>query len=122
MGDAIDPLACRGGIAALPGAVDRVAEGLLSLSAGGTRGRIGRDPLVPHHLSKVLPPLPQHRLVDMKASLAVLALGLDDQVHMRVVLMSVQHHGVSMLRAELLARENLRCRQYLSRGCRRGHR
>jgi hypothetical protein len=35
--------------------------------------------LVAHHLGKVLPPLAQHGLVDMKASLAVLALGLDDQ-------------------------------------------
>lgn len=64
--DALDLAAYRVGTCDVPlGAVVGVTEGSLSLSAYCTRGRIGRDPLVPHHSGEVLAPLAEHRLVDV---------------------------------------------------------
>ena len=55
-------------------------------------------------MGKVLPPLPQHRLVDVQPTRLGLALSLYDQVHMRMPLMGVKREDVTM-RAELLSRE-----------------
>jgi hypothetical protein len=50
------------------------------------------------------PPVPQGRLLDVEPH-ALLAYGLEDQMHMRMWLVRVQHHRVPMLPIEFLARE-----------------
>ena len=87
----------------------------------GPRGRIRGDPLLPHHSGEVLPPLPQHGLIDVETP-SVDALGLDDQVHVGVSLMRVQCHGIPVLGPELLPREGLCRRQYRRRRRRCRHR
>src|SRR6185437_14482868 len=74
------------------------------------------DPLFAHHPCEVLPPLPQHRFVDMQPPAPVLALGLHDEMYMRVLLMRVQRHDVTVLRTELLPREGLGRHKHFSRG------
>ncbi len=104
------------------GPVEHVLGRSLGLASHGPRCGIGVDSEPTHLLGKVLAPLPEHGLIDMKASPAVLAFGFDDQVHMGVVLVSVQHHGVSVHGAELLAGESPRRGQHLPRRRRGGHR
>jgi hypothetical protein len=48
-----------------------------------------------HHSREVLPPCTQHRLVNMEP-VAVVTLSFDDQVNVRMLLVGVPHHGVSM--------------------------
>ena len=107
---------------AAAGAVDGIPGGALGLPARSTRRGIGSDSLDAHHAGKVFPPLPQHGLVDVEASAAVLPLRLDDQVDVGVLLVRVERHGISVRRPELLPRENLRSREHLLRRCRRRHR
>lgn len=54
--------------------------------------------------------------------LPVHVLGLDDQVEVRVGLIRVQHHGISVPDPEFLAGEHPGGRQHLFRRGRRGHR
>jgi hypothetical protein len=51
----------------------------------------------------------------------VFALGFDNQVHVRVLLMRVQRHGVSMLQREFLTGKGLGSGQDLLGRCRRRH-
>ena len=53
---------------------------------------------------EILAPVPQHFFVDMQPS-AVFAFGFDDHVDVRVPLVSVEDHGVAVLRCKLFASE-----------------
>jgi hypothetical protein len=75
--------------------------------------------LFAHQPRKVLAPISQELLVDMQPP-ADLVLGLHDQMHVRVLLVGVQDHGVAMLR-EFLAGELPRGGQYHVWGRRRRH-
>jgi hypothetical protein len=52
---------------------------------------------------------------------AIEAFGLDHQVHVRVLLMGVERHGVAVLRTELLARKDFGGGQHLIGRRRRRH-
>jgi hypothetical protein len=52
---------------------------------GLARISVSRSRRFPHHPREVLPPLAEHRLVDVESP-PVDALGLDDRVHVRVLL------------------------------------
>src|SRR5205807_1345836 len=78
--DAVELLAQRIGVSPTLGPVEHIFGGSVRLTPNGPRGRIRGDPLLPHHSGEVLPPLPQHGLIDVETP-SVDALGLDDQVH-----------------------------------------
>jgi hypothetical protein len=67
----------------------------LGLSTEEPTCGVGGDSLVAHQLSEVLPPDLQHGFVDVQ-SFAEFVLGLHDQVHVRVLLIGMQDHRVSM--------------------------
>ena len=73
-----------------------------------------------HRAREVLPPLPQHRLVDVQPPRLGLALSLHDQVHVRVPLMRVKREDVTMC-AELLTREGPRGGEHFVRRGTCGH-
>ena len=73
-----------------------------------------------HQLSEVLPPGLQHGFVDVQ-SFGQLILGLDDQVHVRVLLIGMHDHRVSMQR-KVGPCEGSRGREYFVPRCGVGHR
>jgi hypothetical protein len=75
-------------------------EAFLGFASNGPRCGVGRNPLFAHQLREVLAPISQELLVDMEPP-AEVALGLDDQMHVRVLLVGVQDHGVAVLRESL---------------------
>ncbi|MGB6605012.1 MAG: hypothetical protein WBE65_12045 [Steroidobacteraceae bacterium] len=93
----------------VPGLVSGRRHRLLALTAGRSRSGVRGDALIPHHLGEILAPLSQHGFVDVEAP-TVDALGLNDQVHVWVLLVSMECHGVAVLRPELLACKHLRDR------------
>src|SRR5579863_8020264 len=105
----------------MPGLVRWRRHSLLALAADGSRSGVRGDALIPHHSGEILAPLSQHGFVDVEAP-TVDTLGLNDQVHVWVLLMRMECHGVAVLRPELLACEHLSRRKYLVRWGRRRHR
>ena len=79
----------------------------------------GCNALFAHQAREVLAPISQELLVDVQPP-AELTLGLDDQMHVRLLLMGVQDHRVAVLR-EFLAGELPRSGQNLVRGRGRRH-
>src|SRR6185437_10407107 len=91
-------------LATLRRTIDPVAHWRPYLATHGPLSGICRDPLCPQLYSKLAPPTAQGRLAYVQAS-AVLTDRLDDQVHVRVLLISVQNHEVAMLEREFVACE-----------------
>ena len=89
----------------------------MSFASNGPRSGIGRNTLLAHQPREVLAPFAQALLVDVQPP-AELVLGLHDQMHVRVLLVGMQDHGVAMLR-EFLAGEFPRGGQNLVCGRRR---
>src|SRR6185437_14750318 len=74
----------------------------------------GGDTLVPHHPGKVLAPIAQHDFVDVETR-GMKALGLHHDMHVGMLLMSVECHGIAVLEPESLPRKSPRCCQHLVR-------
>ena len=95
--------------------VDAVAHAFLRSAPQLDGRRIGRDTEFTHVACEVLPPGSQRGLADVEP-LALLAHRFHHQMHVRVPLVRVQDHGVSVLEGELLS-----CRQKLHRRRTLGH-
>src|SRR6185437_8161963 len=80
-----------------------VSLGAFAMPSDGSWRRIRGDALVPHHPRKILAPFAQRGLVDVEPR-RIEAIGLHHQVHVRMSLMSMERHGVTVLQSELLAR------------------
>ena len=91
-------------VAAPDCAVDRVLERSARLPAHRPLRRVGGHALSSQLLGKMRSPFAQRRLSNVQA-LSLFALSLDDQVHMRMLLICVQDEGVTMLKRELFPRE-----------------
>src|ERR1700684_991116 len=85
-------------------AVNRVLERGARLPAHRPLRRIGGHALSSQLLGEARSPFAQRCLSDVQA-LPVFALSLDDQVHMRMLLIRVQDERVTMLKRELFSRE-----------------
>jgi len=86
------------------GAINPVGLRGLILAAHGALSRIGLDALFSKVPGKLTPPLAECRLSNVQP-LPLLAHRLNDEVNMRVWLIRMQDHRISMLKRELLARE-----------------
>jgi hypothetical protein len=94
----------------------RAADGVTGLTLvsptrqawSGVRG----NPLFSHEPREILTPPTQHSLIEVQTA-PLFALGLHDQVNVRVLLITVQDHGIAVLCAEFLARELPSSGQYL---------
>jgi hypothetical protein len=113
------PITHRSGLSVSPRFENLVPGLCLVFASNGPRRRVSRNTLFAHQLREVLAPISQELLVDVQPP-AELALGLHYQVHVRVLLVGVQDHGVAVLR-EFLAGELPRRGQHLVRGRRRRH-
>jgi hypothetical protein len=84
--------------------IDPVALASSALPANRTVCRIGGNALLSGVSGKVISPVPQRCLPDVESQ-ALLVHRLENQLDMRMWLIGVQSHGVSVLHAELLTRE-----------------
>lgn len=101
------------------GSVEVIALLGPSTASPGSGSRVCGHALLPHQAGEVLPPLAQHCLIDVEmAALAIFSP--HDEVYVRVLLMGMQDHGVSMRHTESLPCKNLGCREHLLRVGRRG--
>ena len=81
-----------------------------------TLGRVGSDPVGAQVLREESAPLSQCGFPDVE-TLSILAHRLEDQVHMRMILVRMRSQGIAMLEGELLPCEVLaREQQLLGRG------
>src|SRR5688572_6411758 len=88
--------------------MDRVLERPADLPPDLPRRGVGGDALLPQERCELLAPLPQCLLANVEPFAGLeLMLALDHQMHVRMRLIRVQHHGVSMLQREVLARKGL---------------
>ncbi|MCY1244532.1 hypothetical protein D9M72_576140 [compost metagenome] len=102
--------------------MDWIPIGLAHLAAHLPRRRVGCYALLAHQCGELLAPLPQRVLADVEALARLeLVLALDHQMHMRVRLVRVQHHGIAILQREVLARKDACGSQHLLRRRAGGH-
>jgi len=95
-GNAVNPLAGMARHAALLGAVDAIKLRCLALAAHRPLSGVGLDSQLAKVLGEVAAPLPQGSFADVQPD-ALLALGSDNYMHVRVALIGVQRQGVAML-------------------------
>lgn len=86
--DVDNALADDGGVAVLVRTVDRIASITLAATTYEARRRIRGNPLLSHESRKILAPPAQHLLINVQSP-PLFALGLHDQVHMRVLLVGM---------------------------------
>src|SRR5579871_5767211 len=95
-------------------AIDCVSRLPLAPTAHDARRSVRGYPLLSHELREILAPPAQHFLIDVQSA-PLLALGLHDQVNVRVLLIGMQGHDVAVLSAEFFARELPSSGQHLFR-------
>jgi len=105
-GDSLNTLTHEAGLSAGGRSIDPRLAVLMLRAPDGAFGRIRLHPKIAQVSSKVAPPLPKCRLVNIQP-LVPLAHGLYDDMYMRVPLVRMHGHRVSMLRSELLSSELL---------------